>query len=344
MKLIDKPSKITLPFANSGVKNTIPVASQIGITAGRASYTDGFPPLTMTQLEAGGVPPFGQDFNGVFYAMSQLDRWANAGAGFPYDGTFANDSNIGGYPKGAAVLRSDGKGYWVNLADDNITNPESSPTGWGIGQNSGITAITMTSSNYTLTPLEYGLGVIRITGLLTTDLNLIFPNISGTNWLIINSTTGSFNITAKTPSGSGIIIGDSTYVSCDGTNIISTKNDLSNSSNLSLGVSLVGGGIRAIDSIAQLRTMPKTLPCKNVYVKSYYGDNDTKGGGKYFYVASDTTSADNGGTIIVASDGGRWYLDYSKMLLSLYHFGGKSDNGTKSYAVHVRKVPCYVCS
>ena len=67
---LTKPDKITLPFAASGNKNVIPVASQIGITGGAASYTDGFPPLTMTPVAAGGIPPSGKDMNGVIYTIS----------------------------------------------------------------------------------------------------------------------------------------------------------------------------------------------------------------------------------------------------------------------------------
>ena len=67
---ISTPTKITVPFANTGSKNTIPVPSQISVTPGAASYTDGFPPLTMTPKASGGVPPFGQDMNGILYAIT----------------------------------------------------------------------------------------------------------------------------------------------------------------------------------------------------------------------------------------------------------------------------------
>jgi hypothetical protein len=330
MQTSNKPGKLTLPFANSGSKNSIPVPSQIGITPGAASYTDGFPPLTMTPLEAGGVPPSGFDFNGVFFAITAALRWEAAGAGYAYDSAFATDSNIGGYPLNALVARSDGKGYWINLAENNTTNPESSGSNWGMAFASGIAAITMTSSNYTLTPLEYGLGIIRITGLLTTNLNLIFPAITGT-WLVINATTGNFSITAKTAAGTGVIVGDCGYVACDGTNIISTLATLLNSTNLSQGVALVGGGIRAVKTITDLKACPKT-GAQWVFATGYYAQGDG-GGGFYYYDAADTTSADNGGTIIVATDGGRWKLDYLNMKMSLKNWGGKSDNGVTNNTV-----------
>lgn len=71
-----------------------------------------------------------------------------------------------------------------------------------------------------------------------------------------------------------------------------------------MGVSLINGAARVVNSIAELRTVLKTKNPKAL-VTSYYGDG--KGGGGEFYLdLSDTTSADNGGSIIVANDGGRW--------------------------------------
>src|SRR5574340_119594 len=92
------PSKIQLPFASSGTKNTIPVPSQIGITPGAASYTDGFPPLTFTALTAGGIPPDGADVNGVLNAITAIKQWQSAGGHFKYDSAFS--TAIGGYPAG----------------------------------------------------------------------------------------------------------------------------------------------------------------------------------------------------------------------------------------------------
>jgi hypothetical protein len=207
MQLTNAPGKLVLPFAASGAKNDIPVDSQIGITAGAASLVDGFPPLTRTPLAAGGTPPSGLDMNGVLYELSAILRWANAGAGYVYDGTFATDSNVGGYPKGARVLRSDGLGYWFNTTDNNTTNPESAgavAAGWLPDFTTGAAAITMTGANVTLTELQYGKPVIVITGLLTANLNLIFPNIVG-EWVVINGTTGSFSINCKTAAGTRVV-------------------------------------------------------------------------------------------------------------------------------------------
>lgn len=122
------PIAVPLPFANSGTKNTIPTASQIGITPGAASLTDGFPPLTFTPISAGGVPPFGADFNGILNMLSQTVRWVQAGGGFVYGSTFA--TNVSGYPKGALLLRSSLDGFWLNQTDGNTSDPDASGAGW----------------------------------------------------------------------------------------------------------------------------------------------------------------------------------------------------------------------
>lgn len=139
MQLANAPVKLTLPFANTGSKNTVPVASQIGITPGAASYTDGFPPLTMTAVSAGGVPPSGLDFNGVFYEVSAPVLWQCAGAGFPFDATFA--AAVGGYPIGAKVLRADGTGYWFNTVDNNSANPDTGGAGWNPGTGNAASSV-----------------------------------------------------------------------------------------------------------------------------------------------------------------------------------------------------------
>lgn len=205
MQLSNAPAKLTLPFANSGAKNTIPAPSQVGITPGAASLTDGFPPLTRTLIAAGGVPPSGLDMNGILFELSAIARWAASGGGFTYDGTFAADVNVGGYPKGARVLRTDALGYWLNTTDNNTTDPEAGGAGWVPDFTSGSAPVTMTNANVTLTPLQYGLPMIVITGALTANLNLIFPALIG-KWIVVNNTTGAFNITAKTAAGTGVAL------------------------------------------------------------------------------------------------------------------------------------------
>ena len=128
MKLSQVPARVPLPFANGGAFNTIPTASQIGITAGAASLTDGFPPLTRTPLAAGGVPPSGLDMNGILNLITAVQQWQSSGGLFTYDATFS--TSVGGYPKGAILLKASGSGYWISTVDDNATNPDTGGAGW----------------------------------------------------------------------------------------------------------------------------------------------------------------------------------------------------------------------
>src|SRR5258708_35003477 len=104
MQSTDIPTKMPTPWgasAGGGFIRTVPVPSQIGIQDGAASFTTGYPPLNFLPIGAGGVPPFGQDFNGITNAMTAWLRWAQAG-GAPAVCDSAFQSAIGGHPK--AVL------------------------------------------------------------------------------------------------------------------------------------------------------------------------------------------------------------------------------------------------
>ena len=221
MQSTNIPSKIPLPFAyaaGGSYKNTIPVASQIGITNGKASLTDGFPPLTFQAISSGGVPPFGADFNGILNEITAIQQWQEAGGFFPYDSTFS--TAIGGYPKGAILQAANFGGIWTNTVENNTTNPDTGGAGWVSLSFEGSQAITVTSADVTLTQLQSAYPVIIASGTLTGARNLIFPAIVG-EWIVQNNTTGSYTLTAKTASGTGVTLtqGQSTYIYGDGTNI-----------------------------------------------------------------------------------------------------------------------------
>lgn len=136
------PVKTSEPWAagaGGGFIRTVPIPSQIGITPGAASWTDGFPPLLFTSVTAGGQAVDGRDMNGVLNEISLWLQWEQAGGGVPlYDSAFS--TAIGGYPSGA-VLRSTTAGkFWVSTADNNTNNPDVTPTNWtavGVGMTVG---------------------------------------------------------------------------------------------------------------------------------------------------------------------------------------------------------------
>lgn len=90
-----QPSFLTQPFAQSGDKNTIPNTG--GDLLGLASLALGFPPITQTPLELGGIPPQRKDFNGILYALSAFAFFQQSGGVFTYSAT-AN------YAKPAVVM------------------------------------------------------------------------------------------------------------------------------------------------------------------------------------------------------------------------------------------------
>jgi hypothetical protein len=92
------------------------------------------------------------------------------------------------------------------------------------------------------------------------------------------------------------------------------------------------GGIlwRVCDSVTALRALP-SANYQKAFLSGYYTAGD-KGGGPFYFNASDTTSADNGWTIIVASDGGRWYRITAGMMLDPFGMGAKADNTTDNSA------------
>jgi hypothetical protein len=86
-----------------------------------------------------------------------------------------------------------------------------------------------------------------------------------------------------------------------------------------------GTTVATQQTIAGLRTVSQTAN-SYVLVTGYYA-NDDGGGGLYTLNPNDTTSVDNGGSIIVANDGGRWYLNQQGPQ-TVIQFGAKGDGVT----------------
>lgn len=133
MLLTDIPTKFALPFGNNAggpYIRTIPTLSQVGIQNGAASLFDGFPPLCFTPIGAGGVPPFGQDFNGIHFQETAWLRWMAAGGSVPFfDQTFA--TAVGGYPNRAFLQSQSGPGnFWISSIDNNTNDPDAAGAGW----------------------------------------------------------------------------------------------------------------------------------------------------------------------------------------------------------------------
>ncbi|CND01150.1 tail fiber protein [Yersinia frederiksenii] len=248
MNRTDDPKKQPVPFGVNGPREDIEPTTPTGDNS--ASYNSGFPPITMLLKAAGGLPPKGQDMNQILYELSSLSRWNSAGALNVYDSTFG--AAISGYPKGAVLSNSNFTGCWLNITDANTANPENtnaSLTGWVPAFTYGTTDVTgLAATNVTLTALQAANERITLAGVLTANINLVFPAWRK-NWAIVNNCTGAFSVTCKTPSGTGIAVvaGTTVRIIGDGTNIISNES------------SLVAGALQKSNNLSDLVSVPTSL-------------------------------------------------------------------------------------
>lgn len=204
------PPVIVEPFginaASPNITLPIPVASQIGTTPGAASYNDGFPPVTMEAVVAGGIPPFGQDFNGILYTVTASLAAIQAGQPWLYNTDIV--AAIGGYPVGTILGMADGSGIWLNQVAANVSDPSGGGSnGWVPIYSYGATVLSgLSNSNIVLTPQEAAKTFIYLEGALTGNIQIIFPTGVDQEWLICNECSGGFTITAKTAAGTGVVI------------------------------------------------------------------------------------------------------------------------------------------
>lgn len=272
MDLASIPSFLPIPFASSADPTDIHVIPQSpSPTPGLASYTTGFVPENFEPEASGGIPPDGRDFNGLFFDITTRVRWAQAGGGYPYDSAFS--TAIGGYPKGALVLRADSTGQWLSTVDNNTTDPDSSgASGWvAMRANTGSAAITATSGTVSPTKTQLGAQVLIVSGTLTANAKLQLPLTAGAQWTVVNNTTGSFTLTvggatgttATVTQGTGIIAyTDGTnyyaisaavsgaYLPIDGTAVAATKLATARTFSITGGVTAAGVSFDGTGNVA----------------------------------------------------------------------------------------------
>lgn len=218
MQQSNQPPRYLIPFAqNDSTRVEVPPTTA---DPTRASQSEGFPPLTGTPPEAGGVPPQRQDFNGAMNQVARLPWWWMLGGRYGFDATFAGDPAINGYPRGSVLPAADNLGDWVSTANDNLNNPDTNGTGWVPGYHYGATNLAaLAGGTVTLTPAQAAKRVINLAGVLTSNLTIIVPNWVY-DWTVYNNTSGAFSVSVKTALGAGVVIPQNaspTPVRCDGT-------------------------------------------------------------------------------------------------------------------------------
>ena len=125
---------------NATNKNTIQEQRQPSQDVQDATLNDGFPLITMTPQEAGGVAPNGQDMNGALYAISLDMVHRQKGLRIQFDPAYA--AKIGGYDQGCILASSDYTRDYISLIPNNLTDPNGSGTAgrWAIYSGAGSIA------------------------------------------------------------------------------------------------------------------------------------------------------------------------------------------------------------
>lgn len=225
------PAIIPQAWALNGSKNTIPTLPDA--TPGHASLDLGFPPLTMTPIQNGGVPPSGLDFNGIFNLITQHSVWLNGGGMYVFDAALVTAT--GGYKAGAVIQSNDKLSAYISLVDSNTVDFNTTPASIGVqwaafagAASEGNTAITVTTTggSTTLTTIQAEADIIIVTGVLASASTIVFPPTMR-EWKLINNTTGAFGMVAKASAGQSLTMtqGFTNVVFYDGAQLVFPDHD-----------------------------------------------------------------------------------------------------------------------
>ncbi len=96
----------------------------------------------------------------------------------------------------------------------------------------GKASKTLSNADVTLTTAEAGNAFLVLSGTLTANVNVIVPTAQSHVWFVLNNTTGSYSVTIKTSTGTGVVVdqGQRAAVFCDGTNVLSCSTNIVGSS------------------------------------------------------------------------------------------------------------------
>lgn len=276
---LTRPTNYPLPFAYSGTKNTIPTPPT---GTGKASFTEGFPAVTMQPISAGGIPPEGKDFNGVLFDIMSHTVWVNAGGQYQFDAALS--TAMGGYPIGMVLQNTAGTASYVSAIDNNTTDFNSTPSAIGTlwlpysGSAFSNVSVATTGGTTVLTAIQAAAKIITVTGVLVSNATITFPVAIGER-IVINNTTGSYSVTAIALAGSGVPItqGSADKVFSDGTNmryvladgVTGTLNDtgkgLATNEFVARAVSQVGGYYQDTGSVTNAYIVALIPPITSYY-------------------------------------------------------------------------------
>jgi len=195
------PPSLVQAFAIIGDRNTIPIVPSP--TPGAASFNLGFPPATMTDPTAGGIPPDGEDMNGILYMLSAHIAWLAAGGCYHFNADVVTVQ--GGYGVGQIVQSAvTPTTFYLNTVAGNANDPDSVITGWlaynPAGGAVGLQTTVLPAGTSSDLALSLGAGFLDLnptTG--AADLTGIdHTNATDGQFLIVSNINGSNMVTLKT--------------------------------------------------------------------------------------------------------------------------------------------------
>ncbi len=167
-------------------------------------------------------------------------------------------------------------GTWGQITNTNLLILEQAIGGYDAVGLNATTGATLTFSNGVLSNGKNQ--VLRLTGTITTNVNVVIPDSIEKTYLVENATSGAFTVTFKTTSGTGATWSttDKGYkiLYSDGTNIVDISTDLGD---VGLGIvtskSITSEGITATGNIIPGANDTYDLgSASNVWRNVYTGD------------------------------------------------------------------------
>ena len=136
-------------------------------------------------------------------------------------------------------------GQWGDITNSNLVVLQQAIAGYEAISLNATTGATLTFSNGALSDGKNQ--VLKLTGTITTNVNVTIPDSVEKTYVIENGTTGAFTVTVKTSSGSGVTWGTTDkgtkMVYSDGTNVVDTAfTDLSSDTTPQLSANLDTNG------------------------------------------------------------------------------------------------------
>ena len=115
-------------------------------------------------------------------------------------------------------------GTWGQITNTNLLILEQAIGGYSSIALNATTGATLTFSNGALSNGKDA--VIKLTGTITTNVNVVIPDSVEKTYIIENATSGAYTVTVKTSSGTGVTWGTTDkgkkMVYSDGTNVVDT--------------------------------------------------------------------------------------------------------------------------